>query len=171
MAEPRYRIEPLASAHKRDGFTCGVEPLDRYLKAQASQDVRRRVSSCFVAVDTANGEIAGYYTLAATGIPLDRLPDEIVRKLPRYPVVPAALLGRLAIAQTQQKQGLGKALIADAFKRVGAADVMAFALIVDAKDDGAKRFYVHFGFRLLAGEMSRLALPVATALKLLDPKS
>ena len=129
--------------------------------------MRRRVASCFVAVDHTTGEIAGLYTLAATGIALDKLPDDIARCLPRYPVVPAGLLGRLAVSTACRGRGIGTSLLADAIRRVAAADLLAFALIVDAKDEAAQRFYERFGFTLLVGEAARLALPIATALPIL----
>ncbi|HZU25509.1 MAG TPA: GNAT family N-acetyltransferase [Bryobacteraceae bacterium] len=116
-------------------------------------------------------EIAGYYTLSATGIALDQLPAEVVRKLPRYPVVPAALLGRLAVAQRWQGKGLGAALLADAITRATRAELGVFAIIVDAKDDAAEHFYEHHGFRLLTGERRRSFLPAATALRALDRRS
>ena len=93
-----YRIELLAKKLDRASFSSGSEPLDRYLKTQASQDIRRRISSCSVAVDSATAEIAGFYTIAATSVPLDKFPDDIAQKLPRYPLVAAGLLGRLAVA-------------------------------------------------------------------------
>lgn len=100
-----FRIEPLNDEHDRTEFMSGAAALDRYFQTQASQDIRRRIATCFVAVSYDSGQIAGYYTLSATSIALDTLSPQLIKKLPRYPVVPAALLGRLAVARTQQ--GLG----------------------------------------------------------------
>ena len=100
-----FRIEPLSADHDRAQFTSGSAPLDRYFREQASQDIKRRIAACFVALNLETQEIAGFYTLTATSVPLDALAPEIVKKLPRYPVVPAALLGRLAIAKTVQGKG------------------------------------------------------------------
>lgn len=161
----RYRVEPLAAEHNRSAFQSGSEPLDRYLREQASQDIRRNIANCFVAVTTDTGELAGYFTLAAISIPLDRLPAELIRKLPRYPVVPAALLGRLAIASDHQGQGLGAALLADALLRISRADLAVFAMVVDAKDVSERAFYEHHGFTVLADSDNRLYLPIATALR------
>lgn len=105
MAE-QFRIEPLAS-HDRSGFESGSAILDRYLREQSSQDVKRRIATCFVAVSVATGELAGFYTLTATSVALDTLAPEIAKKLLRYPVVPAALLGRLAVSRRQQGQVRG----------------------------------------------------------------
>jgi GNAT superfamily N-acetyltransferase len=159
-----FITEPLDHHHDRSAFFSGSDALDRYLKERASQDVRRRVAGCFVAVDH-DKKIAGYYTLAATGVRLDALPEKIAKRLPRYPVVPAMLIGRLAVAASQQGKGLGGALIADAITRVDRLGIGAFALIVDAKDDRAKMFYEANGFVSLPDEELRLCLPIETALR------
>jgi GNAT superfamily N-acetyltransferase len=93
---------------------------------------------------------AGFYTLSAASVALSDLSPEIVRKLPRYPVVPAALLGRLAVARNCQGKGLGGVLLANAVLRAARSEMGVFAMLVDAKDEGAQRFYEHYGFTLLA---------------------
>lgn len=163
----RYRIEPLSDAHGRDAFRSGAPALDRYFREQVTQDIRRRVATCFVAVEIAGGSVAGYYTLAATGVRLDALAPAMIKKLPRYPVVPAALLGRLAVAESAKGKGLGTALMVDAIRRMARSELAVFALFVDAKDEAARAFYERYGFELLPGETHRLCLPIATALKLM----
>ena len=153
MIQP-YRIE-LLGAQDRSAFASGSDVLDRYLQQQAKQDMRRRVASCFVAVDAA-GEIAGFYTIAASSLVLDLLPAEQAKRLPRYPTVPAVMLGRLAVAQAHQGKRLGGALVADALLRASRTEVMAYAMIVDAKDDAAVRFYQHLGFTRLDDDQRRL---------------
>jgi ribosomal protein S18 acetylase RimI-like enzyme len=161
-----FRIEPLSVDHDRAQFTSGSAPLDRYFREQASQDIKRRIATCFVALSLETQEIAGFYTLTATSVPLDALAPDVVKKLPSYPVVPAALLGRLAIAKTIQDKGLGGALLADALMRTARAELGVFAMLVDAKDEAAQRFYERFGFTLLpGGGARRLVLPIATALR------
>ena len=160
----RFVIEPLG-AHDRSAFACGTPLLDRYLREQASQDVKRLMANCFVAVTVATTRIAGYYTLAATSVPANDLPTEVRKRLPRYPVLPAALVGRLAVDRDFHRLGLGGALIADAALRVLNGDVKAFALIVEAKDDNAFGFYRHLGFHPFAGRPLSLFLPVGTAKK------
>lgn len=169
-----FRIEALSSAHDRSAFASGSEPLDKYLRVQASQDIKRRVATCFVAISASKQEIVGYYTLTATSIALDAVSEEIKRKLPRYPVVPAALLGRLAVSKQCQGKGLGSGLLADALLRVAHTELGIFAMLVDAKDEYAQRFYEHFGFTRIVGHDRRLMLPIATALLLLtnqEPRS
>lgn len=151
-----FRIEPL-DGRDRKAFTCGSPPLDRYFHEQVSQDVKRRIASCFVAID-AQEQIAGFYTLAATSVAFDKLPAQRAKKLPRYPVVPAVLLGRLAVAQICQGQRLGMALLADAVMRSTRSDVAAHLMVVDAKDEAAVRFYEHFGFQRLGDEPLRLVM-------------
>ena len=153
MTQP-YRIE-LLGGHDRAAFVSGSDALDRYLQQQAKQDMRRRVASCFVTVDAA-GEIVGFYTIAASSLVLDLLPAEQAKRLPRYPTVPAVLLGRLAVAQAHQGKRLGGALVADALLRATRAEVMAYAMIVDAKDEAAVRFYQHLGFARLGDDQRRL---------------
>jgi hypothetical protein len=97
-----FRIEPPAGDHGRSNFVSGSEALDRYFQTQVSQDLNRRIATCFVAVGQKSQEIAGYYTLAATSVALSAFSPEIAKKLPRYPVVPAVLLGRLAVARSYQ---------------------------------------------------------------------
>lgn len=150
----RYRIEPLGP-HDRATFTSGSGALDTYFRERASQDVKRRIASCFVAVAD-DGEVAGYYTMAATGLVFSDLPPERAKKLPRYPVIPAILLGRLAVAVTHQGKRLGGALVADALARAVASDIMAYTMVVDAKDADAARFYAHLGFEPLPDSPLRL---------------
>ena len=164
----QFRIEPLSGHHDRAQFSSGSGPLDRYFREQASQDVKRRMAACFVAVSIENGQVAGFYTLTATGIALSDLSSEIVRKLPRYPVVPAALMGRLAVARNYQGKGLGGVLLADAVLRASRTEMGVFAMLVDAKDEAAQRFYEHYGFTLLPGAGRRLCLPISTALRQLE---
>ncbi len=162
-----FTVQPLGAGHDRKGFSCGVPALDRYLAELATQDIRRRVSNCFVACDGA-GAVAAYYTFAATSLPLSDLPPEETKRLPRYGVLPAGLIGRLAVDQRFQGQSLGSALIVDATRRAAAADPAIFALVVDAKDDNAVAFYQRLQFRPFASRPMSLYLPVATALKAIE---
>lgn len=158
----QFTLAPLGSAHDRAGFSCGVAALDRYIREVATQDVRRRISNCFVAVDGA-GKLAGYYTLAATSLPLPEIAPEHARRLPRYTAFPACLIGRLAIDQAFQGQGLGGVLLVDAIARALRAEPAVFAMIVDAKDEAAVRFYLHHGFHRFTSRPMSLYLPLAEA--------
>ena len=151
-----FRVEVLSAGHARDEFSCGVEALDSYFARQATQDVRRRASACYVAVEVSTGKVAGYYTLAAGGVPLTDLPESMSKRLPRYPSVPVARVGRLAVDQTFHGQKLGGALLADAAVRAARSEVAVFALVVDAKDDDAVAFYRHHGFEHFANQARRL---------------
>lgn len=159
-----FVTEALCRYHDRAAFRSGVDAFDRYLRELALQDMKRRIAGCFVALDDARA-IIGFYTLASTAIAVDALPTDLTKRLPRYPLVPAVLLGRLAVAQDRQGQGLGRALIFDAAIRTDRLGIGAFALIVDAKDDHAVSFCQSSGFTLISGETRRLFVPVATALQ------
>lgn len=165
-----FRIEALAPTHDRLGFSSGVAPLDRYLRELATQDIKRRVSNCFVALDD-TGAIAGYYTFAAASLPLTELPADETKRLPRYALLPAGLIGRLAVDRRFQRQHLGGALIMDAAARAARGDSAIFALIVDAKDDKAAAFYEHHQFRRFTSRPQSLYLPLATALQALQAKA
>ena len=160
-------IEPLGPQHDRKSFSCGVEPLDRYLRELATQDAKRRLSNCFVAVGQ-GGEIAGYYTFAAASFPIGELPPEQAKRLPRYPLLPAGLIGQLAVATGHKGQGLGGALIMDAALRAARADPAIFAIVVDAKDETAAQFYEHLGFRRFMSRPGSLFVPIATVLQAFD---
>jgi ribosomal protein S18 acetylase RimI-like enzyme len=156
-----FQLAPLVAAHDRSTFNSGSEPLDRYLREQVTQDVRRRVAACFVAL--ADGQqIAGYYTLASASLLLVDLPASTGKKLPRYPTVPAVRMGRLAVDQVFKGQGLGGALLADALDRAARSEIAAYALMVDAKDEAAAAFYRHHGFIALHDSPLTLFLPLAT---------
>jgi GNAT superfamily N-acetyltransferase len=141
-----YPIEALGAQHERKGFTSGVDALDRYFREQVTQDVRRLATTCYVARDAATGRVAGYYTIAAGSVPLVDLPDDVRKRLPRYPSVPVARLGRLAVDQAHRGRGLGGVLLWDAVIRARRSELAVFAVAVDAKDDQAEAFYRHHGF-------------------------
>jgi len=157
----RLQVELLDDQHDRKQFDCGTLPLDRYLREQATQDIRRRVAACFVAVDD-EPRIAAYYTLASASVPLDLLPPAMAKKLPRYPSVPAVRMGWLAVDQAFRGQGLGGAMLADALQRSASSEIASYALIVDAKDEQAAAFYSHHGFIALPSAKLCLFLPLAT---------
>lgn len=159
---PPFRIEPLSPAHDRSQFASGVAPLDRYLREFATQDIRRRLSNCFVALDRAD-RIVGYYTFSASSLPLAELDATQIKRLPRYFLLPAALIGRLAVNRQFQGRRLGSALLMDAARRAKRTDTAIFALVVDAKADAARRFYEHHGFQQFISRPTSLFLPLATA--------
>jgi len=158
-----YRIAELSSDHDRSTFSCGSSPLDRYIREQATQDVRRKISKCFVILETGATSVVGYYTLAAAGLPLELLPPELKHRLPRYPTVPVARIGRLAVDQKHQGKELAATLLFDACSRASRADMGVFALIVDAKDEHAEAFYTHYGFAAFAPR--HLFMTLATIMK------
>lgn len=161
MSSASFLLASLDVALDRTKFHCDSEPLSRYLREQATQDIRRCVAACFVAL--ADGQrIAGYYTLASASLFLADLPTSTSKKLPRYPTVPAVRMGRLAVDHEFKGQGLGGALLADALHLAARSEIAAFALVVDAKDEGAAAFYKHHGFMALPDSSQTLFLPLAS---------
>jgi ribosomal protein S18 acetylase RimI-like enzyme len=159
-------IEPLAPQHNRASFSCGEPALDAYLRHHASQDVRRRLARVFILTGNAPSEIVGYYSLAATSFVREALPEVQARRLPNYPV-PSAILGRLAVDLRYQGRRHGETLLLDAVRRVirASSAVAIHAVVVDAKNDRAARFYAHYGFRPFVSDARRLFLPLDTFVK------
>ena len=137
-----------------------MDALDRYFREQAGQDVRRRVTACFVAREIVTDRIAGFYTLAAGGILLAQMPIQLAKRLPRYPAVPVARLGCLAVAGAYHGRKLGGALLWDAVERATRSELAVYALVVDAKDQQAESFYLHHGFVPFGDTRRTLILPL-----------
>ncbi len=155
-------IEPISRSHSRPGFKCGVEALDNYLQRQAGQDNKRNISRVYVAVQPDNMEkVIGYYTLSSLSIELKNLPEKLIKKLPKHPI-PAALIGRLAVAVFAQGNGVGRVLLADAIKRTMAVsnEIAIYAMVVDAINEKAISFYKQYGFKPLCDKPFRLFLPL-----------
>lgn len=159
-------FKPLGPQHDRAAFESGEPALDDYLQRQASQDIRRKTARVFVAIDPAQGLVAGYYTLSAASFSRKDLPEPFAKRLPRYPV-PAAILGRMAVDKRWQRRGLGALMIADAIKRLirASQSLAIYALIVDAKTDRARAFYQHMGFHPFPQTPDRLFLPLEPILR------
>jgi ribosomal protein S18 acetylase RimI-like enzyme len=167
MTDHPFEIKLLGKEDRSD-FCCGSEPLDRYFKTQVGQDVRRRVSACYVAVEKTTGRVSGYYTLSAADVPVSQLPADMTRRLPRYPSVPVARIGRLAIDRRFHGRRLGGALLLNAAMRALRSEIAVFALVVDAKDDEAAAFYRHHGFSAAVSIPLQLIAPIETFRKFLD---
>lgn len=156
-------FQPLQSHHSTEAFTCGQADLDAWLRQTARQHGRKGVSRAFVAVSEEKPSIPlGFYSLTVSEADFSALPKTAAKHLPRR--IPAALLGRLAVALDRQGQGLGAQLLMDALHRIWlvAQEIGIAFILVDAKDDGAARFYQRYGFQPLPDAPLRLALPVQT---------
>jgi predicted GNAT family N-acyltransferase len=164
-----FFIEALTESHDRTAFSCGINELDRYFGNQIGQDVRRKVAAPFVLIDESSGAIAGFYTLTMKSVGVTEMPVATQKKLPRYPDVPAVLLGRMGVDVNYKGRGLGEALLFDALKRAyeTSRDVAAFAVVVDAKH-GAENFYLKYGFMPFSDQENRLFLPMVTIEKLVS---
>lgn len=144
-----YLTEPLDSKHDKINFSCGKELLDIYFWRQANQDIKRKLSACFVLIDKELDKIKGYYTLSSNSISNELIPNSFRKRLPKsYLSLPTILLGRLAIDKDYQGQGIGKIMLIDSLKRCNeiSNSIGAFAVIVDPLDIDADRFYEKYGF-------------------------
>jgi GNAT superfamily N-acetyltransferase len=173
MARPRpdLSIEPLGPHHDREGFSCGVDSLDRYLRTQASQDVRRKANGVFILAELDKPDVVlGYYTLCATGLAQGDVPAAARKYIPRYPLVSATLIGRLAVAEARQGERLGAILLADAVRRAyaSAGTVGSSMLVVDALNERAAAFYEGSGFVRLPDSL-RLVLPMRAIQRSMEP--
>lgn len=162
----KFKIEQLGQKHNRQDFRCGTESLDQYLHRQAGQDLRNKIAVTFVLLK--ENSIAGYYTLSNTSIALAELPQSTIKKLPKYPLVPATLIGRLARDLRFKKEGIGEILLIDALKRslLLSRQIASFAVIVEAENEQAARFYLQYKFIRFADRTERLYLPMHTVEKL-----
>jgi len=158
-------IGPLGKHHDRAAFSCGVDTLDKYLRERAGHDARKNLTRVFVANGTKPHVISGYYTLSSYGIDVGEMPEADKKKLPRYPIIPSALIGRLAVAVSHQGTGLGERLLLDALARVVevSEEVASYAIVVEAMDERAISYYRKYGFFPFPSQPLRLFLPTATA--------
>lgn len=162
-----FVCESLGTQHDRQNFDCGVPVLNEYLARIAGQDVKRKAAAVFVMTPmTEESRVVGYYTLCSTSIELTSLPADLASKLPRYPEIPAILIGRLA--RDISFPGVGSLLLADALARCVrvATEIAATVIVVDSKGESASQFYTKFGFVSLPNLPNRMFLPLATAEKL-----
>jgi GNAT superfamily N-acetyltransferase len=165
-----FRVEPLGKEHDRAAFSCGVESLDRYLRTQASQDMRRKANAVLVLVRSdVPVAIVGYFTLCATTLSQNAVPEKARKHLPRYPLVSATLIGRLAVDHRHQGHGIGAALLARALRKAyeNASIIGSSMVVVDAIDERADRFYAAHGFIRLA-DSTRLIIPLQTIANIIE---
>ena len=156
--------ELLDSKHRKKEFSCGKDMLDKYLHEQANQDVKKKLSICFVKEDSTTGLVQGYYTLSNSSIPKDLIPFDVQKRLPpSYTSIPVTLMGRLAIDSRFHGKGLGKLLLLDALYRSYdlSKKIGSFAVVVDPLDNEAELFYNKYGFIKLP-DSGKMFLPMKT---------
>ena len=156
--------ELLDSKHRKKEFSCGKDMLDKYLHEQANQDVKKKLSICFVKEDSTTGLVQGYYTLSNSSIPKDLIPFDVQKRLPpSYISIPVTLMGRLAIDSRFHGKGLGKLLLLDALYRSYdlSKKIGSFAVVVDPLDNEAELFYNKYGFIKLP-DSGKMFLPMKT---------
>lgn len=157
------KIEPLNSRrHTRSTFYCEKDSLDNYIRKQASQDLKRRVATVFVLVDDPEMSVLAYYTLSSYTVDVTVLDQAFAKHLPRYPLLPATLLGRLGVDNSQKGKRFGELMLVDALKKSldVAMQVASLAVIAEALDEEAVSFYMKYGFRKFRQEQMKLYLPM-----------
>lgn len=137
---------PLEEGHDTSSFDSGVEALDTYLKRYARQTQKREGARTYVVLEA--NQVIAFYTIVFSAIAWNDAPEHVRKGLGKYPI-PIMMLGRLAVDKRWAGKGLGNSLLLDALQRALAASEIAGlrAVVVDAKDDTAKRFYEKHGFR------------------------
>ena len=156
----KLKVVPYSREVINKGVCSRNEELNRYFRTQAGQDVRKKVSACYIAIDKETQENVGFYTISATAVQAVDIPEELRRKSPRYPLLPAAKIGRLAVAVKYERQGVGSYLLVDAFSRCASSGIGVYAVIVDAKDESVAAFYRRFGFCSLESSGLNLFFPM-----------
>jgi predicted GNAT family N-acyltransferase len=155
--------------HRREDFNCEVENLDNYIKKIASQDLKRKAATVFVSIDSSTPNVTAYYTLSSFSLELTEIEPILAKKLPRYPLLPATMLGRLAVDRRYKGKGLGQLMLVDALKKSYQASkqIASVALIVEAINEQAVSFYQKFGFISFQSSRDRLYLPMKTIEKII----
>jgi predicted N-acetyltransferase YhbS len=164
---PEFRIEALDPArHRREEFTCESPELTEFLHKRARKEMGARASACFVLVEQrAPDHIVGYYTLSQTSVNPGQLPEALSKKLPRYSVLGATLIGRLARDLQWRGKQVGRLLLIDALRRSVrlSGEAGAVVVVTDPKDERARDFYRAFGFQPL--DERRLFIPMKELLE------
>ncbi len=154
--------------HQRKQFNCGVESLDKYIVKFASQDIKRKAATVFVLIDSPNLDVIAYYTLSSFTLEATELEPSLAKKLPRYPLLPATMLGRLAVDQNYRGKNLGKLMLIDALKRAlkASQQIASLAVVVEAIDNKAVSFYQKYGFTSFDSNPNPLYLSMSEIAKI-----
>jgi predicted GNAT family N-acyltransferase len=157
------KIESLDSRkHNRNDFCCGKDSLDNYIRKQASQDLKKRVSTVFVLIDEPDNNVLAYYTLSTYTVDISVLNSAFAKRLPRYPQLPATLLGRLAVDRRQTGKRYGELMLIDALYRAldASVQVASLAVVAEALDEVALNFYLKYGFQQFSDNPMKLYFPM-----------
>jgi GNAT superfamily N-acetyltransferase len=167
VSDHRWQIVAIEKQYQKEGFDCGNIKLNEYIKKYARQNHEKGIAKTFIAVAEESKKIVGYYTLSSSIIEYELLPDSYRAKLPSYPI-PAVLIGKLAVDNSYQRQGLGTYLLVDAVIRSLkiSQELGVYAVRVDAIDDKAKAFYLEHEFIPFLDIEHSLFLPIATISKM-----
>jgi ribosomal protein S18 acetylase RimI-like enzyme len=152
--------------HSREDFSCEVESHQTYFRNRANQDMQRKLAAVFVLAQ--GSTVLGYYTLSSYGIDAGELPKQVISKLPTYPRLPAVLIGRLARDDKYRGQEIGQMLLVDVLRRSlsSTATVGAIAVVVEAENEKARKFYSDYGFIKIPDNNDKLFMSMETIKKL-----
>lgn len=161
-SDSSWVVELLSKRHKRESFDSGEPAIDDFLRKYARQNQDENIGRTFVAIEEGSAEVAGFYTLTVASVAREVFSDDLVKRVPRYPV-PVALLGRLAVSKKAQGRGLGEHLLLHALAQLHRVSqiVGIFAVEVRAKHERARKFYAKYGFVSLKDDPLHLYLPMA----------
>ena len=166
-SEKRWDFLSIDTKYQRDHFNCGNSELDNYLKKYARQNHESGIAKTFVAIDRSDlSKIDGFYTVSASDIEFDSLPESTRKKIPAYPI-PVILIGKLAVDKSAQGKGLGGELLVNGLIRSAkiAQEIGIFAVRVDAIDLKAQKFYLKYEFIPLQDRPLTLFLPIKTIIR------
>jgi GNAT superfamily N-acetyltransferase len=163
----RVRIEPLDRKHDRAAFKCGDHRLDNFIQKTAARQQENDIARVYVACLDQENAVTGYYAINAHSIDATTLLEEVRKKLPSYPTIPAIYLSKLGVQEDHQGKGLGSRLMAHAFRRcVESSDIAAAHFIVlDALNEKAATLYRKLGFVDLPGHDERMIIKMAVVRK------
>ena len=158
----RYRIEKVSRHHERSSFDCGVDSLNTFLSHFARQNTEKGISTTYVLIKENDHRVLAFYSISSAQIARNVLPPAV--GLPRYPI-PSVRIGRLATDKSAQNQGLGRLMLVHAISRAVrlSQEIAIYAIEVDAINEEARQFYLHYGFEPLIDDPLHLYLPIKEA--------
>lgn len=173
--QPPFTIQPFdPKTHDRAAFSCGVPQIDNYLKLTAKKGSKADVVRVWVVID-AKSNIVGFYGINMHAVDVKEMPDAYQKKAGKHGLLPAAFIAMIGVDKTQQGNGIGSALVADALCRIArvSEEIGTCVIILDVFDGGnadtvaqRKSYYEAFGFLPLPDQPLRFFMPVQTAREL-----
>jgi len=158
----QFELVPISRALSKAPLDCGNPSLNEFLRLYALKNDKLSIGKTFIGL-VDEEYVGGYLTVSTAQITTEDLPEEVRKKLPRYPV-PAFRIGRLAVDKKYQGVGIGYRLLKQALLKAVevSEEVGLYAVLVDAIDEKAKAFYEKYGFIAFDEKPLKLFLPIVT---------